>query len=146
MKKRSFPIAVLVCFIALFSSNTFAQTAPGDWGDGGQVGEVPSQPSPVSFKRNNGNDICGAEAEIRVAFAILPNYFPAIEEIRSEARAVTGIVISNIDASQLVKKGYVSYCISSVNIIPAGKLWIKFHYTQTNQIFWLTESLNPTGK
>ena len=136
MKKRFFPIAVFVLFISLFSSNTFAQPVPGDSGDGGPNGEVPSQPSPVSFKRNNGNGTCGSEAQIRVAFNLLPDYLPAIEEIKYEGRTIP-VVFGDIDASQLAKKGYVSYCILSGNIPPAIKLAIKFHYLGSNQTFWL---------
>src|SRR5438105_4901763 len=120
MKKRFF---IVLFFSSLISSASFAQPD----------GDVPSQPSPTSFKRNNGDGTCGGQAEIRVSFDLVPEWFPAIEEIRSDATAVTGIVINNIDASQLAKKGYVSYCISTANVIPAGKLWIKFHYLQTNQ-------------
>jgi len=143
MKKTSFPIVVFVLFISLFSSGTFAQADPGGSATGGPDGEVSSQPSPVSFKRNNGNGTCGGQAEIRVAFNLIPDFMPTIEEIRSGQRSVEGVVIDNIDASDLAKKGYVSYCISSTNILPAVKLWIKFHYVQTNQTFWLAESFNP---
>jgi hypothetical protein len=136
MKKRFFPIAVFVLFISLFSSNTFAQPAPGDSGDGGPDGVGSTQPSPVSFKRNNGNGTCGGEAQIRVAFNLLPDYLPVMEEIKYEGRTIP-VVFGDIDASQLVKKGYVSYCILSGNIPPAIKLAIKFHYLGSNQTFWL---------
>jgi hypothetical protein len=129
MRKRSFTTALIVLFISLFSSDSFAQ----------KNSEVGSQPAPVSFKRNNGNSTCG-QAEIKVFFDALPQWLPAIEEIRSDATAVTGIVINDIDASQLANKGYVKYCISSSDVIPAGKLWIRFHYLQTDQIFWVTET------
>ena len=136
MKKKLFPIAVFVLIISFFSSNSFAQSAPGDSGGGGVDGEVPSQPSPLSFKRNNGNGTCGGEAQIRVAFDLKPDYFPVIEEIKYEGHTIP-VVVGDIDASQLAKKGYVSYCILSGNIPPAGKLAIKFHYLGSNQTFWM---------
>lgn len=136
MKKKLFPITVFVLFISLFSLNSFAQPAPGGSGSGGVDGEVSSQPSPVSFKRNNGNGTCGGEAQIRVAFDKKPDWFPVMEEIKYEGRTIP-VVFGDIDASQLAKKGYVSYCILSGNIPPAGKIAIKFHYYQTNQAFWM---------
>lgn len=146
MKKKLFPIAA---FVLLLSSGSFAQTAPGDSGDGEGYSDPDSlivirlQPPPVYFKRNNGNGTCGGVAEIRVYFSAFPDYPPTIEEIRSEARAVTGVVINDIDASEFTRKGYISYCISSADIIPAVKLWIRFHYEKSGQDFWVTESLNP---
>jgi hypothetical protein len=136
MKKKLFPIAVFVLFISLFSLNSFGQSAPGDSGSGGVDGEVPSQPSPVSFKRNNGNGTCGGEAQIRVAFDKKPDWFPFIEEIKYEGHSIP-VVFGDIDASQLARKGYVSYCILSGNLPAAGKIAIKFHYYKTNQTFWM---------
>ena len=122
MKKRS--IIIFVLFITLFSSNTFGQT----------------QPLPVSFKTVNGKGICGTAAEIRVYFDVLPDHLPTIEQIRSEQRDVTGIVIGNIDPSEFSKKGYVSFCIISTDILPAGKLWIRFHYDNPELDYWVTET------
>jgi hypothetical protein len=142
MKKKSIPIAVFVLFISLFCFKTFAQSDPG-----GSAGGGISQPSPVSFKRNNGNGTCGGVAEIRVSFSAIPDYLPTIEEIRIDgARGAIAFVIDNMDMSPLAQKGYASYCISSGNILPAVKLWIRFHYENSGQDFWVTESLNPTGK
>jgi hypothetical protein len=135
MKKKLIPILVFVLFIS-FSSHGFAQAAPGDSGNGGADGVGSTQPSPVSFKRNNGNGTCGGEAQIRVAFDLKPDYLPVMEEIKYEGCTLP-VVFGDIDASQLAKKGYVSYCILSGNIPPAGKIAIKFHYYQTNQTFWM---------
>ena len=142
MKKKLIPIAVFVLFISLFSSNSFAQADPGGSGSGG--GTI--DPSPVSFKRNNGNGTCGGEAEIRVSFSELPEYLPIIAEIKYEGNPITGVVTGDIDPSQFATKGYVSYCIISANIFPAVKLSIRFHYEESGQDFWITEGINPTGK
>ena len=113
----------IVLFIALFSSETFGQAE-----------------LPVSFKTVNGKGICGATAEIRVYFSALPAQLPTIAQIRSEQRDVPGIVIGNIDASDFVKKGYVSYCIISGNILPSGKLSIRFHYEDSGLDYWISET------
>lgn len=138
MKKRSFPTIVLVLFISLFSSHAFAQPAPGDWGDGGPDGEPKSQPSPTYFKRNNGNGTCGREAEIRVAFNLIPDYFPTIREIMYAGYRIN-VDINPIDALALAKKGYVSYCVGS-DIPPACKLSLTFNYHGSNQTFLLMEA------
>ena len=139
MKKRFVRIALFVLFISAFTSDSFAQAAPGD----AATGTIALQPAPLSFKRNNGNGTCGREAEIRVTFPIVPDWMPNIEEIRAAEQTLQGIIVTNIDASEAAQKGYVSYCISSGNILPAVKLWIKFHYEKTNQSYWVAESFNP---
>jgi hypothetical protein len=139
MKKKLFQIAGIL-FISFFSVTTFAQSDSGG-AAGCADGGVPSQPSPVSFRRNNGDGTCGGQAQIRVAFDLKPLYLPVIEEIKYEGQTIPGIVYGEIDSSQLAKKGYVSYCILSGNIPPAGKLAIKFHYLQTNQTFWMNLNL-----
>lgn len=138
MKKRSFCLAGFLLLLSFLSSNTFAQPAPGDWGDGGPNGEPKSQPSPTYFKRNNGNGTCGREAEIRVSFTLIPDYFPTIREIMYAGNRIN-VDINPIDASALLKKGYVSYCVSS-DIPPACKLSLTFNYQGSNQTFLLTES------
>jgi hypothetical protein len=64
---------------------------------------------------------------------------PTIEQIRYGGVTLP-VDFGIIDASQLRKKRYVSYCIMSGNIPPASKLELKFHYEKTNQTFWMTES------
>lgn len=140
MKKTSILIVAFVLFISLFSSGSFAQTVPGGGADGEGNGQESSQPSPVSFKRNNGNGTCGGDAQIRVAFDRLPDYVPVIDEIQYEGHTIP-VVIGDIDASELAKKGYVSYCIISGNIPPAGKIAIKFRYYQLNHTFWMNLNL-----
>jgi isopentenyl phosphate kinase len=76
------------------------------------------------------------EAQIRVAFDKKPDWFPFIEEIKYEGHSIP-VVFGDIDASQLARKGYVSYCILSGNLPAAGKIAIKFHYYKTNQTFWM---------
>lgn len=137
MKKKSF--SILLFFISLFSSPAFAQDDSGGSSGSGPDGHPVSQPSPVSFKRNNGNGTCRAEAEIRVAFNLFPDYSPTIQEIRYEGKSIP-VYIDPIDPSQLAKKGYVSYCICNTNIPPAKKLAIKFTYIGSNQTFWLMEA------
>ena len=122
MKKRS--IIGFVLFFSLLSFDTFAQ----------------SQPLPVSIKIVNGKGICGTAAEIRVYFEALPYPLPKIQQIRSEQRDLPGIVTGNIDASEFPKRGYVSYCILSADLMPAGKLSIRFHYEDTGFDYWITES------
>jgi hypothetical protein len=139
MKKRLFSTAVLALFISLFCSDSFAQPDPGGSAGGEPDGHPISQPSPISFKRNNGNGTCRGEAEIRVAFNLIPDYMPALEEIKYQGNSI-GFVLGNIDTSQVAKKGYASYCIMSGNLPPAKKLALKFHYTRSNQTFWLVEN------
>lgn len=142
MKKRSFSIAAFVLFISLFSSAAFAQDDSGGssgGSDGGPDGHPISQPSPVSFKRNNGNGTCGGQAEIRVAFNLIPDYSPTMQEIMYEGRRIP-VNIHPVDPSLLIKKGYVSYCVSNTNVPPAKKLAIKFTYIGSNQTFWLMET------
>lgn len=127
-------IIVFVLLATLFSANIFGQT------DADQVNE--SQPLPVSIKRVNGKGTCGTAAEIRVYFDALPYPLPTIEQIRSEQRDVNGIVIINIDTSDFAKKGYISYCIISADIIPVHKLSIRFHYENTGLDYWITEVSN----
>lgn len=122
MRKRSI---IIVLFITLFSAS-FAQTGPHSL--------------PVSFKTVNGKGSCGTASEIRVYFDILPDHLPTIEQIRSEQRDVNGIVIGNIDASDFSKKGYVSYCILTGELLPSGKLSIRFHYEDTSFDYWITET------
>jgi hypothetical protein len=147
MKKKL--MTAIVLFVTLYSSNTFAQTAPGDSGDGGIDGgqdthpTIQLQPAPLSFKRNNGDGTCGGEGEIRVVFPYMPDYLPTIDQVRAFERDVQGIVIEGGAGSEFQQKGYISYCIKSANILPACKLWIRFHYEVTGQDFWVTESLNP---
>jgi hypothetical protein len=139
MKTKTFSIAVFVLFISLLSLNSLAQNISKGAAAGEPDGEVSFQPAPESFKRNNGNSTCGGQAVIRVAFPLIPDFWPVIEELKAGERRVEGVIIDNIDASELASKGYVSYCIHSPNIPPAAKLSIKFHYLQTNQAFWMEE-------
>lgn len=142
MKKKLFLIVVAVLCISAYSSTIFAQAIPG----GSDNGEGFTETSPVSLKRNNGNGTCGGEAEFRVAFSTLPDDLPIIAQIRSDTRDIKGIVIDNIDASPFAQKGYVSYCISSADILPAVKLTIRFHYQRSNRDFWIEESYHATDK
>lgn len=135
-------IGVWLLSISLYGSNSFAQGAPGDSGSGGGFTET----SPLSLKRNNGNGTCGGEAEFRVAFSTLPDDLPIIAQVRSDTRDIPGIVIDNIDASPFVQKGYISYCVSSANILPAVKLSVRFHYEKSNKDFWIEESYHATDK
>lgn len=141
MKKHLFFAAVFILFTSLFSSVSFAQTDPGGYSDGGPGpdGEPKSQPSPVYFKRNNGNGTCGHEGQLRVFFNLNPDYLPTILDIWYEGKIIP-VHIDPIDPTELSKKGYVSYCISNKNIPPACKLWIRFNYYQSNQTFWLMEA------
>jgi hypothetical protein len=116
-------ITGIVLFITLSSSNTFGQTE-----------------LPVSFKTVNGKGMCGTAAEIRVYFTALPAQLPTIAQIRSEQRDVPGIVIGNTDASDFDKKGYVSYCVLSGDILPSGKLSIRFHYEDSGLDYWISET------
>lgn len=138
MKKKFLLLAasVSICF---FSLTSIAQTTAGDDGEGMVELEddnpyVP--PAPVSLKRNNGNGTCKGEAELRVAFDSIPRIVPVMDEIRYEGHTLP-VVFGSIDGSQLAKKKYVSYCILSGNLPPAGKISVKLRYVQTNQIFWL---------
>lgn len=139
--KKAIAMYFVGVFIFLFVSGSFAQEVPGGESGGQPDGEVSSQPSPVSFKRNNGNGTCRGEAQIRLAFEKMPKFVPVIEEIRYQGRRLE-VAFGDIDASQLAKKGYVSYCIISGNIPPAGKLSIKLRYMKTNQTFWMDENKN----
>lgn len=113
---------LLILFLCI-SSNIFGQTE-----------------LPVSVKRVNGKGTCGTAAEIRVYFDALPEPLPTIEQIRSEQRDINGLVIVDIDTSGFSKKGYISYCIISSDIIPVHKLSIRFHYETFD--YWITEISN----
>lgn len=137
MKKKLSIAAVL--FLSFFSVATFAQDVPGDWGSGGPDGHPKSQPSPVAFKRNNGNGTCGREAEIRLYFKAKPDYMPTIQGILYEGNRIN-CDINPIDTSLLAKKGYVSYCIGNTNLPPACKLALILNYYQSNQTFLMEEN------
>jgi hypothetical protein len=142
MKKKLLVAALLL--LSFFSVSTFAQGVPGGEADGGggPAGEPKSQPSPVKFKRNNGNGTCGREAEIRVYFKIKPDYMPTIQRVMYEGSRIN-VDINPIDTSMLAKKGYVSYCIGNTNIPPACMLSLIFNYYQSNQTFLLEENKGP---
>ena len=122
---------ILVVIICISANNTFAQTRDaGGTGDG----ITPAQPCPVSIKRNNGQGTCGGDAQVRLSFNQLPDFAPTLvaiwyngEKINYITTPVTG------DASNLLQKGYISYCLEGGNIPPAHKLVFQFHYANAPQ-------------
>ena len=137
MKTKLFTAAIL--FLCFFSVTTFAQEDAGGSAGGGADVHPVSQPSPVFFKRNNGNGTCGGEAQVRLYFKAKPDYLPTMQAVMYEG-SVIQVNINPIDTSMLSKKGYVSYCIRNTNIPPAVKLTLKFNYYQSNQTFLLEET------
>ncbi len=112
--------------ITVFSTTTYAQRSAG----GSSDGSCTPQPTPVSFKRNNGEGTCGNNAEIRLKFNQSPTEGPVLiglmyddgTPVLNTVLPVTG------NSSELDHKGYISYCLLGGNISPAKKLIAIFHY------------------
>ena len=128
---------VLTCL--LFSNNIFAQRGAGGSSDGsgdgsGNGGTVPPQPCPTAVKRNNGQGTCGGDAQVRLSFGQLPDFAPTLVAIWDGDQQITGVMLPvEGDVSDLAKKGYISYCLSGSNILPAHKLIFEFHYANSTQ-------------
>ena len=138
MKKTFLSLTVLL-FISLFSTNAFAQPAPGDDGNGGGTIDgggttIPAQPLAIHFTRNNGDGTCGGMAQIRMYYTTAPTVAPVLTQIYyqdqplySNFAPVTG------DISNYLTTGYVSFCLNQSNIPPAIKLTLTYNPGGTNQ-------------
>lgn len=147
MKKKLLTFAFLVISASIFSTATFAQTAPGDDGSGTAIppeggGTVPSTYSYKSFtfKRNNGNGygVCGMSAQVRVVFDPMPATvadIPKLTSILYKGQELLGntVVVSYTSIVNHTQP-YVSYCLTSTlpdpgssdgNIPPAEKLTLQ---------------------
>ncbi len=133
MKKNLLTFAFLLFSAFIFSTTSFAQADGG--GTGSASGTItPPQPCPVSFKRNNGNGTCGADAQIRLSFNQLPQFAPTLVGVWYNGQEITTIVMPVYgDVSNLASKGYISYCLSGSNIPPAKKLVLYFRYPNSDQ-------------
>ena len=130
--------AFLFAAFTLTATDSFAQRDAGFSANGNCI---PTQPSPTSFKRNNGQGTCGGDAQIRLYFNERPTVIPSIMAIYYEGGPVEGILLPiEGDISTFDKKGYVSYCITGSNIPPAHKLTIQFHYANSCQEDILVEN------
>lgn len=112
--------------ITIFSSSTFAQRAAG----GSSDGSCTPQPTPESFKRNNGEGTCGNNAEIRLKFKQSPTEAPVLIGLMYEDGTPVSYTVLPVDGNtaELEHKGYISYCLLNGNISPAKKLIAIFHY------------------
>ena len=124
--KKLLPICLVILFTTLFSNTTYAQRDAGGSSDGSCI----TQPTPVSFKRNNGEGTCGNNAEIRLKFNQSPTEAPVLIGLMYD----DGTTVSNVllpvtgNLSELAHKGYITYCLMGGNISPAKKLIAIFHY------------------
>lgn len=136
--KTKLPAALCILITSLiFSDKTFAQRDAGGSSSGSNgvyagssAPDCVIEPKPVSFKRNNGQGTCGGDGQIRLKFHQNPSEAPVLIALMHE----DGSPITHIslpvkgDATDLNKKGYVSYCMLGGNINPAKKLIAVFHY------------------
>lgn len=149
MKKKLLTFAFLLISACFFSTASFAQTAPGDDGTGGD--DLPVEGggtvvttytfSSFTFKRNNGNGngVCGDRAQIRVVFNPMPPTtadIPKLLHIWYQGTELLGVTVS-VSATTIVSQTqpYVSYCLNGLlpapgvsggNIPPAEKLTLEF--------------------
>lgn len=134
----SFTVVLLMSF---FSTNLFAQPAPGDDGGGGGLpvdpsgtGTVPAQPLGYHFTRNNGDGTCGMQAQIRLYYTVKPTVAPVLTEIYyNGAPLYTSFTPVTGNMADYATKGYVSFCLSTSNIPPAIKLSLTYTPGGTNQ-------------
>lgn len=107
MKTKQFIFPFLLFLCCIFSTGSFAQTAPG----GGS-----GCPIPYSFKKNSGNGwgVCNGDAEIRVIFnqMPLPDNIPLLTAIYCQGRSVTRISLPVSGNIITTGQGYVSYCLT----------------------------------
>lgn len=140
MKKTLLSLTV-VLFMTFFSTNVFAQPAPGDNGsggtppDGGGTGiTIPAQPLAYHFTRNNGDGTCGGEAQIRMYYTTAPTVAPILTQIDyNGAPLYTNFLPVTGDISGCATKGYVSFCLPTANIPPAIKLTLTYTPGGTGQ-------------
>ena len=136
MKTKLLTAFLIVLWCTIFSNTTLAQRdAGGSSAGGGNYSGSNSpdciiQPSPVSFKRNNGQGTCGGDGQIRLSFNQNPTEAPVLTALMYEdGSPITYISVPIIgDVSDLAKKGYISYCLMGGNIDPAKKVIAVFHY------------------
>ena len=139
MKKTLLSVTV-VLFMTLFSTNVFAQPAPGDSGapppDPGGTGgtSVPAQPLGYHFTRNNGDGTCGGEAQIRLYYTTKPTVAPVLTQIYYQgAPLYTNFLPVTGNIADYATKGYVSFCLATSNIPPAIKLTLTYNPGGTGQ-------------
>ena len=140
MKKTLLSLTV-VLFMTFFSTNVFAQPAPGDDGSGGVLPpdlggtpSVPPQPLAYHFTRNNGDGTCGGEAQIRMYYTTAPTVAPVLTQIYYQgAPLYTNFLPVSGDIAGYATKGYVSFCLSTANIPPAIKLALTYTPGGTGQ-------------
>jgi hypothetical protein len=149
MKTKLLTVFVVVFVLCLSQSNkSFAQrdaggTATGT-GSGSVSGQIDciTQPPPISFKRNNGQGTCGNDAEIRLSY----NQHPTTPPVLIGLTYTDGTQVENLflpvngNDAELDKKGYISYCLTGVNINPAKKLVAIFHYDGACEDVVITEN------
>ncbi len=132
MKKKLFSFALLALSLCLFSTNTFAQTAPGDSGgglppDGGGTVSEPAQSLGYHFTRNNGDGTCDMKAQIRLYYTTAPTVAPVLNQIfYNGAPLYTNMLPVTGNIADYATKGYVSFCLSTSNIPPAIKLTLDY--------------------
>lgn len=139
MKKLLFSFTV-VLFMTLFSTNVFAQPAPGDSGDNGippdpsGTPSTPPQPLGYHFTRNNGDGTCGGEAQIRMYYTTKPTVAPVLTQIYYQGQPLyTNFLPVTGNIADYASKGYVSFCLPTANIPPAIKLTLTYTPGGTGQ-------------
>ena len=142
MKRKLLTLAIFIFTICISSTNTFAQTAPGDSGggsgggtiDGGGTTTTTPQPTGTEFFRNNGDGTCNGMAQIRLYYATAPTIAPTLDNIiYNGAPLIANFVPTGSILADLTTKGYFSFCLPTSNSPPAIKLTVQYHYGGTTQ-------------
>jgi hypothetical protein len=141
MKQKLLTFSFLFISACIFSTNSFAQTAPGD--SGSEVGGVPvdgggtttaTQPQAIHFTRNNGDGTCSGLAQIRMFYSTAPTSAPVLTQIYyNGAPLYTNFAAVTGDISNYATTGYVSFCLNTSNIPPAIKLTLTYNASSAQQ-------------